>query len=33
MKDLDWNNLGFGYIKTDFRYIAYWKNGECQKAN
>ena len=28
MKDLDWNNLGFGYIKTDFRYIAYWKNGE-----
>ena len=32
MKDLDWNNLGFGYIKTDFRYIAYWKNGEWSKG-
>ncbi len=32
MKDLDWNNLGFNYIKTDYRYIAYWKNGEWQKG-
>ncbi|WP_386690235.1 branched-chain amino acid aminotransferase [Lonepinella sp. MS14437] len=32
MKDLDWNNLGFSYIKTDYRYIAYWKNGEWQKG-
>ena len=30
MKDLDWNNLGFSYIKTDYRFIAHWKmaNGE-----
>ncbi|MGF7453953.1 branched-chain amino acid aminotransferase [Pasteurella bettyae] len=32
MKDLDWKNLGFGYIKTDYRYIAHWKNGEWQKG-
>ncbi len=32
MKDLDWNNLGFNYIKTDYRYIAYWQNGEWQKG-
>ncbi|MGR3808331.1 branched-chain amino acid aminotransferase [Pasteurella testudinis] len=25
---LDWENLGFGYIKTDFRYIAHWKDGK-----
>ncbi|KGQ71225.1 branched-chain amino acid aminotransferase [Chelonobacter oris] len=25
---LDWANLGFGYIKTDFRYIAHWKDGK-----
>ncbi|OOF70513.1 branched-chain amino acid aminotransferase [Rodentibacter caecimuris] len=30
MKDLDWNNLGFSYVKTDFRYIARWKEGEWQ---
>lgn len=28
IKNLDWQNLGFSYIKTDYRYIAYWKNGE-----
>lgn len=27
-KNIDWQNLGFSYIKTDYRYIAYWKNGE-----
>ena len=32
MKDLDWKNLGFSYIKTDYRYLAYWKNGEWQKG-
>ncbi|MDH3000226.1 branched chain amino acid aminotransferase [Chelonobacter oris] len=25
---LNWANLGFGYIKTDFRYIAHWKDGK-----
>ena len=26
-KNLDWANLGFSYIKTDFRYVAEYKNG------
>lgn len=26
--DIDWNNLGFSYIKTDYRYISFWKDGE-----
>lgn len=25
--DIDWNNLGFNYIKTDLRYISKWKDG------
>ncbi|MFU2089962.1 branched-chain amino acid aminotransferase [Avibacterium avium] len=32
IKDLDWQNLGFGYIKTDYRYIAYWKDGKWSKG-
>ncbi len=31
-KNIDWQNLGFGYIKTDYRYIAYWKNGKWSKG-
>lgn len=31
-KDLDWKNLGFSYIKTDFRYLAYWKDGEWDEG-
>lgn len=27
-RDLDWANLGFSYIKTDYRYISYWKDGK-----
>ncbi len=26
-KDIDWGNLSFGYIKTDKRFVANWKNG------
>lgn len=26
-KDIDWSNLGFGYIKTDKRYVSNFKNG------
>lgn len=26
--DIDWGNLGFSYMKTDFRYISVWKNGK-----
>ena len=26
-KDVDWGNLGFGYIKTDYRYVSNYKDG------
>ncbi|MBF0781147.1 MULTISPECIES: branched-chain amino acid aminotransferase [unclassified Granulicatella] len=26
--EIDWKNLGFSYIKTPFRYISYWKDGQ-----
>ena len=26
-KDLDWSNLGFGYMQTDKRYVSNYKNG------
>ena len=26
-KDLDWGNLGFGYMKTDFSYVCDYKDG------
>ena len=26
-KNLDWSNLGFGYVQTDKRYVANFKNG------
>ena len=25
-KDIDWSNLGFGYIKTDYRYVSNYKD-------
>ncbi len=27
VKDIDWGNLGFGYIKTDKRFVATYKDG------
>ena len=26
-KDIDWANLGFGYVKTDYRYVSNYKDG------
>ena len=26
-KNIDWANLGFGYVETDKRYVSYYKNG------
>lgn len=31
--DLDWKNLGFGYIKTPWRYLSYWKNGSWDEGS
>jgi len=26
--NIDWNNLGFSYMKTDLRYVSRWKDGK-----
>lgn len=31
-KNLDWSNLGFGYIPTDYRFVAKWKDGEWSEG-
>ncbi len=31
--NIDWNNLGFEYIKTDFRYISTWKDGKWDEGH
>lgn len=28
VKDIDWSNLGFGYIQTDYRYVSNFKDGK-----
>ncbi|KMT21143.1 branched-chain amino acid aminotransferase [Clostridium cylindrosporum] len=28
LANIDWNNLGFSYIKTDYRYVSIWKDGK-----
>ena len=32
MKDLDWGNLGFGYMKTDYRFVARYRNGAWEEG-
>ena len=31
-KDLDWGNLGFGYMKTDYSYVCNYKNGAWEEG-
>ena len=31
-KDIDWKNLGFGYIKTDYRFVANYKYGKWDEG-
>ena len=26
-KNIDWSNIGFGYVQTDYRYVSNYKNG------
>ena len=26
-KNIDWKNIGFGYIPTDYRFVAHWQDG------
>lgn len=30
--NIDWANLGFNYIKTDFRYVSTWKDGKWDEG-
>ena len=32
MNDLDWSNLGFGYIKTDKRFVSNFKDGKWDEG-
>ena len=31
-KNIDWSELGFGYIKTDWRYVANYKDGKWDEG-
>lgn len=31
MGNIDWGNLGFGYMKTDFNVRSYWRGGKWEK--
>ncbi len=31
--EMDWNSLGFSYIKTDLRYISFWKDGHWDSGS
>ncbi len=31
-KNIDWENIGFGYYKTDYRYVADYKNGSWSEG-
>ena len=31
-KNIDWSNLGFGYIKTDYRFVSNYKNGSWDEG-
>lgn len=30
--NIDWNKLSFNYMKTDYRYVSRWKDGEWDKG-
>lgn len=31
--NIDWEKIGFGYVKTDYRYISYWKDGNWDEGS
>lgn len=32
-KNIDWSNLGFSYVKTDYRYVSNYKNGAWDEGS
>ena len=31
-KNIDWKNLGFGYMQTDYRYVSNFKEGKWDEG-
>ena len=31
-KNIDWSNLGFGYMKTDLRYVSMYRDGKWDEG-
>ena len=31
-KDIDWGNLGFGYVQTDYRFVSNFKDGKWDEG-
>ena len=31
-KNIDWGSIGFGYIPTDYRYVANFKDGKWDES-
>ena len=31
-KNIDWGNIGFGYVQTEQRYVANYKNGAWEEG-
>ena len=31
-KNIEWGKIGFGYIKTDYRYSRHWENGQWDEG-
>ena len=31
-KQIDWENLGFGYVQTEQRYVSNYKDGKCDEG-
>ena len=32
-KNIDWDNLGFGYVETDYRYLTTYKDGKWDEGS
>ena len=31
-KEIDWSNIGFGYVQTDKRYVSNYKDGKWDEG-
>ena len=31
-KNIDWDNLGFGYVETEYRYLTTYKDGKWDEG-